>query len=74
MAREMEIVFQTFSNMSEADEADRQRIRSLTGEERNRLALIMMAPYYEATPRLERIYPVVDQEELRISDGWEVAS
>jgi hypothetical protein len=51
--------FQVHQNFGAADEADYAYYRSLTGNEKLRLMLEIMAPAYEANPRFERVYRVV---------------
>jgi hypothetical protein len=46
-------------NFAEADEADYAYYRSLSGDEKLKLMLEIMAPAYEANPRFERVYRVV---------------
>ena len=43
-----------------ADEADYEYYRSLSGNEKLKLMLELMAPAYEANPRFERVYRVVE--------------
>jgi hypothetical protein len=43
-----------------ADEADYEYYRSLSGNEKLKLMLEIMAPAYEANPRFERVYRVVE--------------
>ena len=61
-----------FDSNSDADAYDQSETKKLSGEERLNNALRLMAPYYEHTPRLERLYRVVELKELPISDGWRV--
>ena len=53
--------FKVFSSFAEADEADYEYYRSLTGDEKLELMLKIMAPAYEANPRFERVYRVVER-------------
>lgn len=50
-------VFKTFA---EADEADHAWYRELSGNEKLEMMLEIMAPAYEAAPRFERVYRVVE--------------
>jgi hypothetical protein len=51
--------FQILENFAAADEADYEYYRSLTGNEKLKLMLEIMAPAYEANPRFERVYRVI---------------
>jgi len=51
--------FTIHKNFAEADEADYAYYRSLTGNEKFKLMLKIMAPAYEANPRFERVYRVI---------------
>jgi hypothetical protein len=53
--------FQIHKNFAEADEADFAYYRSLTGDEKMNLMLEIMAPAYEANPRFERVYRVIER-------------
>ena len=60
-----------FDSFDEALEADRAYYRSLSPEQRLELALDLMRPYYEAHPRLERIYRTFELGECPVSrDRW----
>lgn len=51
--------FTVHKSFAEADEADYAYYRSLSGNEKLKLMLEIMAPAYEANPRFERVYRVV---------------
>jgi hypothetical protein len=51
--------FKAHESFAAADEADFAYYRSLTGKEKLKLMLEIMAPAYEANPRFERVYRVV---------------
>ncbi len=53
--------FQVHADFAAADEADYAYYRSLTGNEKLNLMLEIMAPAYEASPRFERVYRVVER-------------
>jgi hypothetical protein len=72
MAREISIKLSIHDSSKYADAYDAQTLKSLTGEQKLTLALRMMSPYYETTQRLERVYRVVEQGKLPISDNWRV--
>jgi hypothetical protein len=52
--------FQMHDSFAEAEEADYEYYRSLTGNESLKLMLEIMAPAYEANPRFERVYQVIE--------------
>jgi hypothetical protein len=52
----------TLGSFSEADEADYQYYRTLSGNRKLQLMLEIMAPAYEANPRFERVYRVVKRD------------
>ena len=52
--------FKIHKNFEAADEADYEYYRGLSGNEKLRLMLAIMAPAYEANPRFERVYRVVE--------------
>lgn len=52
--------FKVYENFAAADEADYAYYRSLSGNEKLKLMLEIMAPAYEANPRFERVYRVVE--------------
>ena len=51
--------FRIHSDFTAADEADYAYYRSLSGNDKLKLMLEIMAPAYEANPRFERVYRVV---------------
>jgi hypothetical protein len=51
--------FQVHNSFAAADEADYAYYRSLSGSEKLKRMLEIMAPAYEANPRFERVYRVV---------------
>jgi hypothetical protein len=53
--------FQIHKNFAAADEADYEYYRSLTGNQKLELMLEIMVPAYEANPRFERVYRVVER-------------
>jgi hypothetical protein len=54
--------FRVAKNFSEADEVDFEYYRNLSGNEKLKIMLEIMAPAYEANPRFERVYRVVKRE------------
>lgn len=72
MSTKIEKELRVFDSAAEAEHFDLQQLSSLSGSERIANALLMMMPYYETSPRLERVYRVVQLKELPISDGWRV--
>lgn len=67
--RECNIAF--FDSHAEADEANAEFYRSLSGDERIKIALQIMAPTYAAFPRFERVLRFVELGECPVSrDRW----
>ena len=50
-----------FSSFAEADEADYEYYRSLSGNEKLKIMLEIMAPAYEASPGFKRVYRIVER-------------
>ena len=63
-------VIQGFDSHAEADQANFEYYRSLTPEQRIELALDLMAPYYEAYPRFQRIYRTAELGECPVTSDW----
>lgn len=53
--------FNIHKNFAAADEADYEYYRSLTGNQKLQIMLEIMAPAYEANPRFERVYRVIER-------------
>lgn len=69
MARDL--TFQTFDSFEEADRQNQAFYDNLTCDQRLEIALELMRPYYEAFPRLERIYRTAELGECPVSsDRW----
>lgn len=51
---------QVFDTFAKADEADYAWYRELSGNEKLAMMLEIMAPAYEAAPRFERVYRVIE--------------
>ena len=66
------IKFQEFDSHEEADRASRLFYSSLSNDERIKLALKLMQPYYEAAPRFQRIFRTSDLGECPVSTDWRV--
>jgi hypothetical protein len=67
----VEKILQSFDSHEEADQANKDYYASLSNQDRIRISLELMASYYEAFPRLERIYRAVDLGECPVSaDRW----
>ena len=62
--------FQSFDSHEEADKANQDFYDSLSCEEKLNIALELMQPYYEANPRLERIYRTAELGECPVSSDW----
>jgi hypothetical protein len=58
-----------FKDFEAADEADYEYYRSLTGNERLKLMLAIMGPAWEANPRFERVYRIIDRNGRVILDS-----
>ena len=66
-----DIPFAMYDTHEEADNASKEYYASLSTTERLAVFLELMAPYYEAHPRLERIYRVAELGECPVSsDRW----
>ena len=66
----VEKVFQAFDSHAEADEANFRYYLNLSPNERLALGLELMRPYYEAYPRLERVYRTAELGECPVSSDW----
>lgn len=53
--------FKTFKSFEEAEEAEYAYYRSLSGNEKLKQMLEIMAPYYEAEPRSPRVYRFIER-------------
>ena len=60
MSRQIKREIQVFKTFAEADEADYAWYRALSGNEKLKIMLEIMAPAYEAAPGFERVYRVVE--------------
>ena len=69
---EKQIEFHMFNSHEEAEEASIEYYGSLTPDERLDIALELMRQYYEAYPRLERIYRTAELGECPVSSDWRV--
>ena len=49
-----------FNSFAEADEADYEYYRSLSGNQKFTMMLELMAPAYEASPGFKRVYRIVE--------------
>ena len=52
--------FKIYDSFAEAQEADDAYYASLTGNEKLEILLEIMRPAYEANPRFERVYRVIE--------------
>ena len=52
--------FRVFKSFEEADEAEYAYYRSLSGDEKLKIMLEIMAPYWEADPGFKRVYRVIE--------------
>lgn len=63
-------VFTYADSFKDADEKDFEYYASLSSDERLKIALQLMEPIYDAYPRLERLYRIIDQAQRPVSDSW----
>ena len=64
-----QIIF--FDSFEEVDKYNEEYYNGLTDDQRTELGLELMQPYYEAYPRLERIYRTAELGECPVSaDRW----
>ena len=59
MSEEPKREFKVFESFEEAEAADWEYYRSLSGNEKLKLMLEIMGPAYEANPRFERVYRII---------------
>jgi hypothetical protein len=57
MAKDRNIILQTFDTHEQADEANIAFYRALSPDEKLDIGLELMKATYEGNPRLERVYP-----------------
>lgn len=65
-----ERVMSSFSSFEEAEKHDLEYYSSLSGEQRIRMGLEIMAPFYATNPRFERIYRTAEPGEGPVHDSW----
>jgi lysyl-tRNA synthetase class I len=70
----MEKILSWANSFAEADEEDRLYYASLTPKERINIALQLMKPIYDAYPRFEKVYRVVEQSKCPVRDSWRLGS
>ena len=68
----MEKVIRTFSTHEEADRASREDDAKLTPAQRLANFLEMMAPIYESTEGLQRVYRTRNLDEPEVRDRWQL--
>jgi hypothetical protein len=61
--------FKVFESYEPAEEADWAYYRSLSGNEKLKLMLEIMGPVWEANPRFERVYRIIDRDGKVILDS-----
>lgn len=66
----MDKTLRIFDNFMDAEAAERVDDDQLTYQERFRIFMQLMAPYYATSPRLQRIYRVDDLYARSICDDW----
>ena len=68
----MEKILRVFENHQAADEASRVDNMQQTYQRRFDAFMILMAPYYAASPRLQRVYRIDDLQQRKVHDDWGV--
>lgn len=66
----MEKILREFSSHDDADSAARADDDALTCEQRFDAFMLLMAPYYAASPGFQRVYRVDDLRERSVCDDW----
>lgn len=68
----MEKILRIFDSQEAADRAANLDDRELSYQERFDSFMQLMAPYYAASPRLQRVYRVDDYRQRTVCDDWGV--
>ena len=68
----MEKILRVFENHQAAEEANREDNTQLTYQQRFDAFMLLMAPYYAASSRLQRVYRVDDLHQRKVGDDWGV--
>ena len=68
----MEKTLRFFENPQAADEACRADNLTLNYQQRFDTFMMLMAPHYAASPRLQRLYRVDDLHQRKVRDDWGV--
>lgn len=66
----MDKIIRTFETHEEADRASREDDAKLTTSQRLANFLQMMAPAYESSARLQRVYRTRNLDEPEVRDRW----
>jgi hypothetical protein len=66
----MEKTLRTFDDFESAEQADRAVDAELSYQERFRIFMQLMAPYYAASLGFQRFYRVDDLHQRSICDDW----
>jgi CRP-like cAMP-binding protein len=66
----MDKIIRAFETHEEADRASREDDAKLTTNQRLAHFLQMMAPVYESTARLQRVYRTRNLDEPEVRDRW----
>ena len=66
----MEKSIRAFENFEQAELAERADDEQLTCQDRFRIFMQLMAPYYAASPGFQRVYRVDDLYERTVCDDW----
>jgi len=68
----MDKTLRVLDSFADAEAAERADDNQLTYQERFQIFMRLMAPHYDASPRLQRIYRVDDLYQRSICDDWGV--
>ncbi len=68
----MDKSIRTFESFEQAELAEQAEDDQLNYQDRFRNFMQLMAPYYAASPRLQRVYRVDDYRQRTVCDDWGV--
>lgn len=66
----MERILRTFDDFESAEQAERAADAELSYQDRFRIFMQLMAPYYAASPGFQRVYRVDDLDQRSVCDDW----
>jgi hypothetical protein len=70
----IERTLSSYQDFREAEKADQEFYKGLSGNEKLNIALAIMAPYYATYSRFERIYRIAELGKSPIRDHWGMGS